>query len=480
MANTFFLEFKDFFSGFSPAAHLNSLTSIGGNGHASAMTNCDILTPDFLTQGAGLANLTAGTQAGAVSDQINFIMDRAVSADKTYGVSDTLLHEISSTAVTNAGNFPHTITNATDGCSCIELKGNLYTFYNKASGGDIEKFDLSSTFDSDWGSTIPTGAAALQKAIHPVAKKEDTMVFGNGRYLGTYIDATTTLAPTKLDFGDDSEVADVVWHGNVWYLAVNSGITGTNRTESAIYLYDGSATATVLDDETSVGVQRIGFLYVLNGIVYVAYQDLSSTGGYNIGYISGRQIKRIASFTGSLPDYQQKTLYKNTILFISDNKIYSVGAVVDDLPIQISQMADGGYQNVGALAAPFGTVFSASNDGSTNFKLAKFSGYDVTSDWRSIIIPISRGRQLGQIDTITVYTNTIGTGGRADLQLEYDQDSADSGTVKQITGAKRRHIFQNFGGAHEDFRIYLNFANGSQTNNVEIRNIQVNGNYIER
>jgi len=53
-----------------------------------------------------------------------------------------------------------------------------------------------------------------------VAKKEDIMLFGNGRYVGTYISSTTTLAPTKLDFGADTEVADVCFHANQWWIAV--------------------------------------------------------------------------------------------------------------------------------------------------------------------------------------------------------------------------------------------------------------------
>lgn len=474
----FTLQFKGFSSGFSPVAHLNSLTSVGGQGHASAMVNCDVLTPDYLTQGMGLANLTNGTQAGAVTELINFIMDRAVASDITYGVSSTKLHQISSTTVTNSGSFPHSITNATSGNSCIELKGKLYYFYNKASGADCGMYDLSSVFDDDYFSTVPTGAAALQSAPHPVAKKEDTLVFGNGRYVGTFISATTTLAPAKLDFGNDCEVADVVWHANQWWIAVNSGVTGTNRTESHIYLYDGSATSSILDDETSVGVQRIGFLYVLNGIVYVAYQDLSFTGGYSIGYISGRQIKRLASFTGSLPTFAQKTLFKNTILFISSGLIYSVGAVIEDLPVQISQIFDGGFGSCGAISAPFGTPMVSSTE-STNFKLAKTSNYDVNCSWKSIVIPVIKGGRKGMIDRITVLTNTLGTGARCDLQLEYNQNSSNSGTVKQITTAKRRFVFKNFGGAVEDFRIYLNFANGSTSNPVQIRQLFVDGHYVE-
>jgi len=473
--NTFTLLFNRFYQGFSPVASSNSLTSFGNTGMASSMTNADVLNADFITQGPALATLTNGDQTGNVSELINFIMDKAVSDDLTYGIGATKLYPITSTAV----NTPHTITDCTDGESCINLKGNLYYFYNKASGGDIGKFDLSSTYDDDWGSTVPEGKAALQKAIHPVASKEDLMLFGNGRYCGVYTDDSTTLEPTKLDFGQGHEVADIIFHANQWWIAVNSGVSGTNRNLGSIYLYDGSATSSLLSDETSVGVQRIGFLYPLNGIIYVAYQDLSSTAGYKIGYIVGRQLKPLGYFSGSLPTFAQKTLYKNTILFISNHSVYSAGAVIEELPVQVSQLADGGYSTVGAIAAPFGTPMIASTE-STNYKLAKFSGYDTNSNWKSIIVPLVNGRNVGYIDSITVLTNTLGENARCDLKLEYNQGSTSSAT-KQITGeGKRRHIFNVGSGTVEDVRTYLNWAEGSATNNVEIKEIQVQGHWVEK
>jgi len=478
-SNEFTIIFDKFYQGYSPTAHLNSLTETGNTGHASAMGNVDILDPTSITQGPGLATLTAGTEAGAVTELISFIMDKAVSTNLTYAIGPTKLFSLSATAVTNASPFPHTITNATDGESCINMGGNLYYFYNKSSGADCGKYDLASTFDDDWGSTIPTGAAALQKAPHPCAAKEDIIAYGNGRYLGIYTGGSTTLAPTKLDFGIGNQVDDVIFFANQWHIVVNSSITGTNRSQGQIYLYDGSAVSTLLNDETAVGVQRIGFIYVLNGITYVAYQDLSSTGGFQIGYISGRKIEYLRSFTGSLPSYSQKTLYKNTILFISNALVYSCGAVIPDLPVQISQLADAGFSTVGAIACPFGTPLIASSQ-STSYKLAKFSGYDVTCTWRSIIIPIVKGRIKGMIDEVIVLTNNLGSSARCDLQLEYNQDVGDSGTAKQITTAsRRRHIFTGFGSNFEDFRVFLNWSNSSTTNPCSIREIQVYGHYVE-
>lgn len=480
--NSWTIEIDKFYQGFSPLAFSNSLTETGGGGSAATMQNVDVINGDYLTQGPGLANLTNGTEAGVVDQNIQFIMDKAVASDVTYAVGTSKLFKLSSTTVASGGSpsWPVSITSCTEGESIQVLKGNLYTFFNKSSGGDISKYDLSSTFDHDWGSTVPTGNAALQKAPHPSDKKEDIIAFGNGRYLGTYIAATNTLAPTKLDFGNDAEVADVIYNANFWYIAVNSGVTGTNRTEGQIYLYDGSATETTLTDETGVGMQRIGFLYRINGIIYVAYQDLSSTEGFIIGYIQGTQIKELRRFTGALPTFNQKTLYKGTILFLSSGLVYSAGAMVDDLPFQLSQIADGGHATVGAIAAPFGTPMISSTDGASAFRLAKFSGYATASNWKSIIMPVSGGKYKGFLDEVTVFTKSLGASARCDLIVEVNQ-GATSSTTKQITGTgKTRHYFTNFGLTQiEDLRVYLNFANGSATNDCAIRKVILSGHFVE-
>jgi len=477
----FIIELKEFHVGQAPLAHLDSLSEIGGPGSYTVATNVDIIsTPGILTQGPGLATLTTGDENGAVSDQINFVLDKAVTSDKSYAISDTKLHEISSTAVTNTGNFPHTISTATAGNSIVHFQGNLYYFYNKSSGGDVGKFDLSSTFDDNWGSTVPTGSAALQKAPHPVAKKEDIMLFGNGRYVGTYISATTTLAPTKLDFGLDTEVADVAFHANQWYLAVNSGITtGTNRTSAQIYLYDGGAVSTILSDEVALGLYEIGFILPVNGVIFVAYKDLSSTGGFAIGFISGRQLKPIKYFTGSLPTFAQKTLYKNTIGFISSALFYSVGATIPQLPTQISQHADGGFSTVGGIGSPFGTVLIASTQ-STNFKLAKFSGLDTACTWKSLVVSTTSGTLIGRIDKVVVLTNTLGASASVAVAIEKNQAATTAALGNVDVDSQRRHVLKVPVDDVEDFRLTLDWAGGSTSNPVDIRKIFVIGHYVEK
>jgi len=480
--NSFRIILDKFNQGYAPLANSNSLTGFGNAGMASVMVNADVLSADYLTQGPALSSL------GTVTELITFILDKATSDNVSYAIGATKLFKISSTAVASGGSpsWPQVITNCADGESLVDMGGNLYGFYNTSSAGDILKMPLSTeAIDPDWGSEEevsggPIGHAALQKAIHPSATKEDLILFGNGRYCGVYTGGSNTLAPTKLDFGIGNEVADVVFHANQWWIAVNYGVSGTNRSYGHIFLYDGSATTAILADETSIGYQRIGFLMPLNGIMYVAYQDLSATDGYKIGYVLGRQLKPLASFSGSLPSFYQKTLFKSTILFISNALVYSCGAVDDNLPIQISQLADGGYSTVGAMAAPFGTPMVASSQ-STSYQLAKFgTTFDTTGSWKSIVIPVTNGRMKGMIDTVIVTTKILVGSASATLIIEANQGVSSSSTKTITTTGKTRHIFTDFSlGGIEDCRVAISWSGVSASNDCAIRRIEVIGHYLE-
>lgn len=472
----FSIIFEGFNEGFSPLAHLDSQTFVGNKGQASEMKADIISNPGFLQQSPALANLTNGSQAGVVDQLIRFILDQPTAADTTYAIGTSKLFKLSSTAVVSGGSpsWPQTVTNMTEGESVIRLKANLYGFYNKASGGDILRMPLSTeVVTANWGSTTDQ---ALEKAPHPAAAKEDVLVFGNGRYVGVYVEGAADLDAHKLDFGEGAEVADVVFHSNIWWIAVNYG----EGRRGQIYLYDGSAISNILSDEAGIGNQKIGFLYVLNGVVYVAYDDNTSD-GFAIGWLSGRMIKPLRSFTGSLPDHRQKTLYKNTILFVSGGDIYSSGAAVEQLPIQISKLADGGHATLGGLAAPFGTPMIASSDGGSNHRLATFSGYATDSNWKSVLVDITRNRELGKIHTVIVSTKPLAVGARADITLEGNQSGKVS-TALQVTGEdKTRHLFKTINlPAVEDIRVIVDYANGSGAETCPIRKIILLGNFAER
>lgn len=472
----FSFTIEDFNQGLSPLAHLDSKTFFGAKGQASEMLADIISKPAFLTQSPALSNLTNGTQAGVVSELVRFILDKPITDSLTYALGTSKLFRVTPTTITSGGSpsYPQSVANMTEGESLVRLNNNLYGLYNKASGGDIFKMPLDTeVIDPDWGST---NDVELENAPHPVCVKEDIILFGNGQYVGLYIEGTGTLNTQHLDFGLGAEVVDIVFTSNNFWIAVNS----SEGKHGQIYLYDAGAQSNQLSDEAGIGDQQIGFLYVYNGNVYVAYEDTSSD-AYIIGYVAGKAIKPLRYFSGLLPNHRQKALYKDTIIFTNGTNVLSMGASVEQLPLQISNLTDGGYSTIGAVACPFGIPMVSSTDGSTNHRVAKFSGYSTDSNWKSIFYDITSGRRLGKIQNFIVYSKALGENARCDISIETDQGAHES-TAQEYSGVGlTRKVFKSVNTPQaEDYRIVISWENGDTTNDCPIRKIVVEGNYVER
>jgi hypothetical protein len=479
MDNDFVITFEGFNEGNAPLAHLDDLTFIGNKGQSSDAKADVISKPGFITQGPALVDLTNGNQAGVVDQLIRHILDKPTATNTTYAVGTSKLFKLTSTSVVSGGSpsWPQAISGMTEGESVIRLKANLFAFYNKASGGDIAAMPLATeVVTANWGSVTDQ---ALENAPHPSAVKEDILMFGNGRYAGVYIEGLGTLDVRKLDFGEGAEVVDIVFTANMWWIAVNYG----EGRRGQIYLYDGSAISNQLSDEAGLGDQQIGFLYVLNGNIYVAYQDKTSD-GFTIGLLAGRAINPLRSFEGSLPDHRQKALYKNTILFVSGENILSAGASVGQLPYQVSTLVDGGYATVGGIAAPFGTPLIASSDGAGNYRLATFSGYAIDSFYKSVLVDLMKNKMLGKVNTVIVITKRLTGQAACTVTLEGNQGDLTSNNLLigfNGTGDKTRHIFNTLTlPAIEDVRACIDWSNGDATNDCPVRRIILMGTFSER
>lgn len=475
MDTQFSITIDGFNEGLSPLAHIDSKTFVGNKGQAREMKADIISKPGFLTQSPALSDLTNGNQSGVVSELIRFILDKPTSSDVTYAVGTSKLFKLSSSAVASGGSpsWPQTINTMVEGESIVRIGTNLLIFYNTSSAGDIATLGLGDdSLDNDWGSETDK---ALIKAPHPAAVKEDIVVFGNGRYAGVFILGINTLDTQKLDFGVGAEVVDVVFHSNLWWIAVNYG----EGKRGQIYIYDGSALSNILSDEAGVGDQQIGFLYVLNGLLYVAVQSKGES-FFTVGWLSGKIIEPLAYYNGTLPNHRQKALYKNNILTLSSGSVLSCGAPVEQLPIQISTLAGGGHATLGAIASPFGTPMVSSSDGSTNHRVAKFSGYSTNSNFKTILIDITNARSLGRVHTMLVYTKPLEANARCDITLEANQGQKTSSALTVSGLHATRHLFRTIDCPPcEDISLLIDYTNGSATNDCPIRKIVLLGNFVE-
>lgn len=479
------VNITNFHGGFAPSWYNSGdYPTYGNKNHAAAMTNIDLTAAGVLTQGPGLADLTNGTQAGAVTTLINSIVDRAVSSDKTYAIGGTEVYEISSTACTNTGSFPYTITAASGtavGEDVAHYNGALYYTYNYTGAGDIGKYDLSSTFDDDWGSTTPSGAATLEASVpHPMCVAgNDNLYIANGNYVASY--DGTTLIPQALDLPSDTVVEDMHWNADRLFIFANRpDISGNNKNKASVYIWDGTTNS--WEAEVTV-MGTIGGGHVKNGVLFVFYQDITSTGGYKLGYVSGGTIKDLANYTGSLPDYGQITDYKDFLMWVSSGAIWAYGAGSVDLPVRLFQLADGGHTTVGALACPFGTPLVASWDDSTNYRCAKFSGYDTNCSYKSLVFDVTASTGLSAIEQVVFMFDTLGANARVDWSLVNSNGvTIYSDTISNAKAAAStpQHTYTtasyNLNKLKADnFRVELDFSNGDTTNPVKIRGIKIFG-----
>lgn len=469
--------------GLAPKYYEGLFPSFGNKNQAGKMLNCDLTNAGYIQQGQGLATLTNGTQTGAVTTLMKGILDYAVTSDLTYGIGGAKLYSFSSTAVTNAGAFPHTIDKATvtaeDGEDVALYLGALYYSYNHSgTAGDFGKYDLATTFDDDFGSAgvAGGGAHALEGGVpHQFASTVNQLLYvSNGKYIAEYNGVTDIFTYNKLDFPTGWVVQSIKWVNNRLWMAVNkTSLTGSNKNRASLFVWDGTTDNPESEIELS---GTVGGLYVKNSILYVFYQDVTNTGGYKLAYVNGSQITDLCNFTGTLPAFYQISEYKDFIIWSADGLIHAWGSGDKDLPTRFFEMADGGFATVGGIACPFGTPIVASNE-TTSYKLAKFSGYDVNSNWKSLMFDITSTGKLSQVDSVRVNFEVLESGARVDLSLVNNQGKTIF--TDEISYAKQGAVTTYYaplnGKIQENFRCELNYANGGTSTTVKVKNIRISG-----
>lgn len=466
------------FDGLAPAVSANALTSVGNKSHASAMTSIDLTDPSVLKPGPGLSNLTNGTQAAAVTTAIKGI--ERVSSDGTnvYAVGGAKLYKIQSGTVVSDGTWPHTIdkggVTGEDGSDVVTYQGYQYYSYDYATAGDVGR-TASGSFDDDYISTVPTGAAALQGGVphKMLVGGDDTLYIANGRYLASF-DATTFI-DQALDLPSGSVIVDFDWNHNRLYLGVNKPNVAGLNSEASVYIVDpGNMTSW----EYQIRVRGlIGAVYAKNGQVFVTYYDPTS-GLSRLAFVNGNSIQDVAFFNGGLPLFYQVSEANNHLLLLVDGTLWAWGAPENTLPTKLFKYASSGHATAGGISNAFGTPILASSSGSS-YRLASLSSTDTAATWKSIVFDVCQARYKSQIERVVIYTEPVLTGGRLDATLTTDYGSS-SVTCSPVTAVgKTKHVVLRDQFDLDNFRLDLSWANGSASAPVKVRKLIVTGSFSE-
>lgn len=514
----------DNFQGFAPGFWGTDFPFEGEAGHARDMVAVDLFYSNGLRQGPGISTLINGSQAEATTTLIKHILDFPVTSSVTYGIGGNVLYKITPTTVVDDATWPHTIDKGAvtgeDGESVCHYKDALFYAYNHSGGaGDIGRYDLSSTFDDDYMSTVPAGATTLQGSVahQMIVGGDDIMYIANGQYIASF--NGTTFVDQALDFLQGSVVTSIAWANNRLYAAVNkSTLTGNNKNLSSIYIWDTTSSSWEIEIPVN---GRLGALFVKDGIVYIWWEELITDSSlYKMGNLDGVFVTELhvyaesSSSSSALPMFYQVTDFKNCVIWSKYENItltltYTTSVddplvTVDDTPETVDNYtADSNigllsygtpspsiqkkffqclktkYINVGAVANPFGAIMVASKEG-TNFDISKSSGYSTDARWETIYFHPADAARKPRIRRVVVFTEPLLSGARIDSTLWYDfgKGSIALDKIMNTVDNKTKHIIYADGVDVENFALDFYWTNGSTVNPVYIRKIEIEGEFI--
>ena len=449
---------------------------------AGDMTNCDITSPNYLSQGKGTAVLTNGSQTGAITTLLKGMNKTAVTDDAAYGTGGALLQQFSATAVTNAGIWPHTITGTgtITGEDVLHYYGKLYYSYNDSNtpSGDVGTYDLSTTFTDSHFVTGLSGTA-LQNAPHQMCAGGSRVFIANGKYIAEIDISDATATQDALTLYPDDIISSIVWYNDKVYAAVNNpNITGANSNSSFIYAwnyYDDN-----YEGEPIKVNGKIGALYVKNGIIFVWYKSRIGASNINtFGYVGQNRVIPLATFDGDCPEYYQVGERGDYVMWLSGSLVYLYGSL-NEQSVGLEQFMTSSHATGGGISSPFGEIVVSSYSGS-DYALSKESGLTVSSNWKSLVFNVANGQNLCQLDDITVFTEELASGAKMDTVLRYNSGT-ESMNLDQLAYSSSKPIRHIIGKRNlprvSDFRLELSFANGSATNPTKVKQIEINGHLI--
>lgn len=444
--------------GYCPGYWKNSYSSYGNSNQSPAMVSIDMTDPNCIKQGPDLVDLDGDTNpTGTIKGIIPFV----ASANKTYGISATKIYDITATAIVEK-DPDSPITGGED----ITLYGNKLLWSHDTDIGIAD--NPYANANENWWTTVASGAALTSGKVHQllVAGTTGLMTILNGSVVASW--DGTTATDIAFDTQDtDIELISQIYCQNRFYFAGNKPNT-TGRNDGSVFVWDGNSSAW----DYQVKVQgKIGALFAQNGIPYIFYQKNLSDGVCTLGYIDGAGITDITNYYGSLPSWYQVAEYKNLIIWASGTALMAWGA--DDMGIN-TRLFKLGTCGAGGLSNPFGTPITAA-DG----HLYKLSGYATTSSWYSMLFDLTGNYRKSHIDKIKLNFDVLETGARVDLTLKNNKGTSLSTKTISYTTDGAITTFDWYPKIDaENMQIQLNYANGSTSKTVAVRNIKVEGHYL--
>jgi len=440
----------DDFIGFSPQGGKTAGRLVKSSPGFSYAQNLDQYRDiGYIQPGLLYSTATLATTQLANSYGVGFAID---NSDEGYILTDAgkvLQYNYTTNALTNAGNYPHTIAHGAhttfSGKDCIIYQHNvggvirrdLFYSFNDNTDWDVGVLNpANDTFDDDYMSVggvygppaTPLAGADLtygKDYPHPMAiGSDDVLYIGSGRYLHGY---------------DGGQGAEGTFQAKVLTLPAGFIITcllstGTNLLIGGIYANTLAPLVSPLNNEAKVYVWN----YLDQDITYnipcddgyisslINYRGIPTAitagyvlnrGGIRIKVLTGDYFNTIAELPTSIPPlFRGVDSVANQMFINADGKIYTVGSPFSNdyevnQPVAASNSGDSGFiKNVFYATSSNRNLISSSTADLSVFR----SGFSESASFYSTKAePLFPNLQQGRITHFIVYYKGTSTAGRS-------------------------------------------------------------------
>lgn len=343
-----------------------------------------------------------------------------------YPVGGTKVHEMTVTngGLTNAGSFPHVVTPhgghttpVAQDAVIYYIGSTRYLFYSwkDSVDGDIGRFDLTSTFDDDWVSTVPASGAVLGLNTHPlIVNNRDMLLVGDGnivRQLDGQTGANGTWSAVRFSLPKDYVITSFSKTANytVIFAYRSSGeVSGTfNRSECTAFFWDELSDNPTYRTPIEGNYINGGFTFQGAPGCFVQGRTAGIAGNkiskMMIGGPSG--FKPFAHFIHDIPGHGGVETFDSSIMWNSDGEIYRYGSSIPGLAPSLNHISKlDGTTGEGICRNFFGNTFMASAGTTTSGGSQRLAGsYYPGSFFTTLAHPSFPMEKQGRVTRIKVY-----------------------------------------------------------------------------
>lgn len=467
---------QDWQAGLIPQFGVGTTTATNVSGFASATGIDPFRRPGYAYPGVNPNDSTNVSVVDAVIK--NGALYGGGSTGLAYLISGgTKLHQFTTSTATltndigSGGNWPHTITphghsGAIGSDVAVYHQGTTpYLFYSWYDGTDwdVGRYDLSSTFDDDYMSTVPTTPLADnwggvdtndyltqgQGIPHPMIVGDDNILYiGNGKDLASL--NNTTFNGSALDLPNGYVITSFAKLPNflVIFAYLKTGANSSYKSSSTAFFWN------YVDSSFSYAYPLKGN-YVNGGFNYKSTVGCFVTG--QTSYIGsskdsklllwdGSVFKTVFNFTDDIPGHGGVEAFDDVIMWNSSGKIYEYGSphigLVAGTPANIISVLDGttaeGMLKNFSSSRNMASAGTTTSGGLQNLNGDYYPGSFLTPN---IEIPAPQEQKI-KITQVKIYWfgTRVTKSNRIGVRINADRSSTSSVIIDESTDNARQTI----------------------------------------